>query len=101
MRRHVLGIIGLLLLAGAVYFRLRPLADERWQVWILSAATRLGPVLVILWFAYEDLRRMPGWLLPVVLLTLVVLAIRPKLLLLTVPVLAALAVLRPRFGSSR
>jgi len=97
MRQHVLGILGLILLVGAVYFRYWPMADERWQVWTLSACTRLGPVLVILWFAYDDLQRVPRWLLPVVLIVLIVLAIRPKLLLLAVPVLVALAILRPRF----
>jgi len=98
MRRHLIGILAGALLALGVYFSQWPMADETWQTWTLSACWRLGPALAILWLAYDDARRMPRWLLPVVLLVLAALALRPKLFLLAIPVVVALAILRPRFG---
>jgi hypothetical protein len=101
MRRHAIGIIALLLLVGNVVLRVWPLPDETWQVWMLSACARLGPVLALLWFAFDEVERLPAWVLPLILAVLVALALRPKLFLIAVPVIVALAILRPRFGRKR
>ena len=46
------------------------------------------------WLAYDDLQRLPGWLLLALPLLLVVLVRWPKLLLLLVPLLILCAALR-------
>ena len=68
---------------------------------IEAACWRMGTLLTVLWLAYEELRRLPRWLFGVLLATAVIAAIKPKTLLLAVPIIVGLAILRPRFGRPR
>jgi hypothetical protein len=66
----------------------------------LAFFCRVGAILAVAWFAYDDVQRIPSWLL-LALLGAVVIAVRwPKLFFLLVPALILLAVLR-RFLSPR
>ena len=98
MRRHLIGIIALLSLLGAVASEIKI-----WQPSgvLQSGLYRGGVVAAVAWLAYPDVRRMPGWLWGMLFGILVVVAIRPRAVLLAVPIIIALAILRPRIGRRR
>ena len=100
MRRHLLGIISLVLIAGAVVFWIWPPEDAAARQFE-AACWRLGALTSILWLAYNDVRRLPGWAWFVLLGFVVVVAIKPRMFLVAVPVILALAILRPRLGKPR
>ncbi len=102
-RRHAIGIIALVLLAtGAIV----PFTMEESPATkdLEAACWRIGPLLVAVWLAYEQLKRVPIWLwlaLPVLIL---VVARWPRTLWVVIPLLVAVAILKPRMrprGSSR
>ncbi len=97
MRRHAIGIIALLCLVGAVVFWFYP-PREAWQIQAKAACWRGGTLAALLWLAFDQLQRLPGWLLGLLLTSVAIIAIRPKTALLAVPLLIVLAILRPRFG---
>ncbi len=100
MHRPTVGIIALvLLLSGATLLVWQP-ENATYQVW-LSACLRVGAVMALVWLAHPQLVRMPAWLLFAVFLLLPILAWKPKLLLLAVPIAIVLAFLRPRAGRGR
>ncbi|MHB1035907.1 MAG: hypothetical protein ACYC35_02825 [Pirellulales bacterium] len=100
MHRPTVGIIALvLLLSGATLLVWRP-ESATYQVW-LSACLRVGAVMALVWLAHPQLVRLPAWMLGAVLLLLPILAWKPKLFLLAVPILILLAFLRPRAGRGR
>lgn len=100
MRRHLIGVIALLLAAGAVFFWVWPPAGSASQQFE-AACWRVGALMAVLWLAYDELHRVPAWLWPGLLTLAVVLAIRRQWLLLFIPIIVALAILRPRFGRPR
>ncbi len=57
---------------------------------------RIGIVLAALWLALPELQRVPRVGLAAVLIAAVILALQPRLFLLVLGGLAALALLRPR-----
>jgi hypothetical protein len=94
-RRHVLGAMALLLLAGAVVFWFCP-PERPWAQELQSACTKIGPLLVVFWLAYEQLRRLPVWIWWAMPVLVWVLAFRARWLLVLVPLLIVLAILMPR-----
>jgi hypothetical protein len=100
MHRHLIGILGLVLLLGVLTtWNWEP--EGAWAASVKSACWRLGPLLVMLWFALPELERMPRWLWMPVGAAFVLVALRPRLALVLIPLIALLAVLRPRFGRRR
>ena len=97
MRRHLIGIIALSLLVGAVAFWIWPPRGS-WQGQLEAACWRVGALAAVIWLAYDQVKRMPGWLLGLLLAFLVIVALRPRVALLAIPIIVALAILRPRFG---
>lgn len=95
MRRPMIGIIALVLLTAAVVLAVRPLDWGGHQA-LLAACVRVGAVMTALWLAYPQVSRLPKWIVPTVLIAAIVVAIRPKLIVIAVPLLVALVVLRPR-----
>lgn len=98
MRRTALGVLALTLTTGAVYFYLWPPESQNWRAWLLPACVRMGVLTTALWVAWDDLHRLPRWLLSTVVVALVLVALKPKLFLFIVPLVVALAILQPRFG---
>ncbi len=97
MRRHLIGILGLLLLLGVlVTWNWEP--DSAWGTQIRAGCWRLGPLLIILWLAFPQVERVPAWLWVYIIIVLVLAAWKPKLLLIAIPIIVVLAVLKPRFG---
>jgi hypothetical protein len=94
VRRNILGIsaAALLLAAGAVWLWM-PQAELT-----LAFCWRGGALLAVAWLAYEDVQRLPGWLLLAVPAVLIVVARWPRLIVAIVPLLLVLALLRRMAG---
>lgn len=90
MRRNILGIsaAALLLSAGAVWLWM-PDAELT-----LAFCWRGGALLAVAWLAYNDVQRLPGWLLLAAPAVLIVLARWPRLIVAIIPLLLILAFLR-------
>ena len=90
MQRRILGISAIVLLLGAVAI---------WLWWpdaeaCLACCWRGGALLAAAWLAYDDVQRLPNWLLATVPVLLIVMIRWPRLLLLAIPLLIVAAVLR-------
>jgi hypothetical protein len=84
MRRHVLGIAGILLLVLAA--ALLPFVDGNNQVWP-AACLRMGLVLVVLWMAWPELASLSKWLARAALVVAVVVAAFSKYAWILIPLL--------------
>jgi hypothetical protein len=95
MRRTVLGVLAVVFLAAGGIMYLtgydEGMADQ-WQAIFL----RMGTLAAAIWVAWPELGRMRPWLATLLLGALVVLVYFRRLLVPTLVVLAALAILRPR-----
>ena len=100
MRRHLIGIIALLLLVGGVVFWIWPPRGS-WQGQLEAACWRVGALAAVIWLAYEQVQRMPAWFWVSLPALVVVLAKWPRWFLLAVPIVLALAILKPRVGKGR
>jgi hypothetical protein len=99
MRRHAFGIIAIVLLLAAGYLWIWPLEGSTNALW-QGAFIRIGALMAVIWLAYREVSRLPGWIWGVLPLLLVILAWRPRYFLLALPIVLALALLKPR-GSRR
>jgi hypothetical protein len=95
MRRISIGIIAVLLFVGAVYFHAYPPEGGFWTQ-LESACWRVGTLMAVIWLAYPEVSRLPAWLLGTVPLLGIILALRPRYLLIAVPIVIAMAILKPR-----
>ena len=95
-RRHAIGIIAVVLLAtGAIVPYV--LEESPGTIDLKATCLRIGPLLAVIWLAYEQLKRIPVWLwctLPVIVL-LAATRLRWMIWLL-VPLIVAAAILKPR-----
>ncbi len=92
MQKRILGIAAVVLLIGAAAVWRWPVGPD--PVALLAFCWRTGALVAAAWLAYDDLQRLPGWLLLALPLLLVVLVRWPKLLLLLIPLLILCALLR-------
>jgi hypothetical protein len=102
MRRHATGVIALVLLLLAAWFYVSPPTGPVGQE-LQAAFGRIGVVMVVIWLAYDQLKRVSGWLvwtIPVLATAFVIPPLRRYLLLL-VPLVIVLAILRPRSSPRR
>lgn len=102
MHRPTVGLIALILLAGAAYYRMfPPPPEDSVQVSLEGACVRLGIVMAALWLALPQLSRFPWWIGVAVLLAVIVavLASKPKLFFYALPILAALWMTRRMAGT--
>ena len=89
MQRRILAGSAILLLAAAVVIWLwRPDAGVA-----LACCWRGGAILAAAWLAYDDVQRLPNWLLLALPVLVVVLVRWSRLLLLLIPLLIVWAVL--------
>jgi hypothetical protein len=61
-----------------------------------AAFWRVGAVMAVFWLAYDDLRRLPPWLLGALPFVLFIFAFKPRWFVFILPVLIVLAVVWPR-----
>ena len=97
VRRTIVGILGVALLAIAAILWLSA-TDEQSQLW-MSSCVRLGSVMCLLWLAWPQISRLHPWLILgslAGLVTVLVLARQPRILLMGLVILIVLARLRPR-----
>ena len=99
MHRPTVGLIAFACLATTVWLRFFPLQWEG-NDGLLGATMRIGLVMAALWLALPQLQRWPGWLIQVIGVSAVIIAIRPKVALVAIPVLLAYLFLRPKNKSN-
>jgi hypothetical protein len=92
MRRHILGISALLLLIGAIVFRIWPPVSAGGEG-LHAACTRVGALCAVLWLAYRELERLPAWLGSVIPVAAILVALRPKWAIIAIPMVFALMIL--------
>ncbi len=93
MRRHILGICAIILLAGALFYTIWPPDPSSNHNLLYSACTRVGSLCAVIWLAYPDVSRLPSWIGSVALVAAVFVAIRPRLAIIAVPLVITLMVL--------
>lgn len=101
MQRRILGASAIVCLVGAVVIRLwHPDAEG-----VLAFLWRMGPILAATWLAYDDVQRLPNWLLLMLPVLLIVLVRWSRLLWVVIPLLILWAIVRrvlwPRDGTKR
>jgi hypothetical protein len=97
MQRRILATIAVLSLLAAVTLTLWfPTTDAT-----LAFCWRLGALAAAAWLAYDDVQRLPGWILIALPVLVIVLVRWPRLLWPLIPLLIVLAVLRRVLASSR
>jgi hypothetical protein len=90
MQRRILAVSAILMLLGALVTRLWwPEADGT-----LAFCWRAGAILAAAWLAYDDVQRLPNWVLLTLPVVLIVLVRYSRLLILLVPILIIWAVVR-------
>jgi hypothetical protein len=90
MQRHILAVSALVMLlvaAGAWWWN--PASEG-----VLAFCWRMGAILAAAWLAYDDVQRLPTWLLLTLPIVLIVLVRWPRLLLILLPALIVLVVVR-------
>jgi len=97
VRHHLIGIIALLLLLGALASLIWPLAGS-FGAQLPGACLRVGAVVGAWWLAYNELRRVPAWLWIALLSVAVVVAAKPRVAVFAIPIILVLAILKPRLG---
>lgn len=95
LRRHALGALALLLMAGAAFFHLRP-PENSFEQMCQAACWRMGPITALIWLTYYQLIQLPAWLVAALPILLVVVVLRPKFLLFLMPAILLIFFLRPR-----
>ena len=90
MQRTILGISAILLLVSSAALWLWWPASEG----VLAFCWRMGAVLAAAWLAYDDVQRLPNWLLLIMPVLLILLVRFPRMLLAMIPLLIAWSILR-------
>lgn len=94
MQRRILACSAALLLLGAIVLGVWwPEAEVS-----LSCCWRGGAILAAAWLAYDDIQRLPNWLVLTLPLLLILLIRWPRILWMLIPALIGLAVVRRVLG---
>lgn len=97
MQRTILAVSAFVLLLTAVVLNIWwPQAEV-----VLSCCWRGGAILAAAWLAYDDVQRLPNWLLLTLPIVVIVLVRWSKLALLFIPALIAYGVLRRLFATRK
>jgi hypothetical protein len=96
--RNRLALVTVVLLSGALSLRL--FAGDQ-QAALEFACLRMAIVLGAAWMAYPQLATLPRWLMLATAAVALVAAIKPKALIIGLPILGALWMLRPRHRPPR
>ncbi len=95
MRRHAVGILAIALLLGAAAFLIWPPQESGYQQ-LQAACWRVGALMAVWWLAYDEVMRLPSWILAVIPALALVVAVRPRWFLIALPIVIGLLILRPR-----
>jgi hypothetical protein len=94
-RKMILGLLSAAFLLGAAIFFFWPPVGNAGREWE-AACFRIGPIFAVLWLAYDDIKRIPWWLWVASPVVLFVLFKWKYLVLLLIPIIAVVAILKPR-----
>ena len=94
--RTKIGVIGIVLLAVGGYVRWFPPEGLSNPDVLEAACIRIGSVMAVLWIAYPELIKLPTWISAATMIATPVIAYRPKIALLILPLLFALWILSPK-----
>ena len=97
MRRHAIGILAILLFCGAVAFAIWP-PRGYWQADCQAGCWKAGLFCAVWWLAWPQAAHVPLWIWGSIPLLILVLIMRPKLFLILLPLVIALAIFWPRRG---
>jgi hypothetical protein len=92
MRRHLVGLLAIVLFLGAVAFFIWP-PTGRWENEYHAVCLRVGLFCAIWWLAWPQAARMPRWFWFVVPLLILTAIFRARLLLVIIPALLVIGVL--------
>ena len=102
LRRHLMGVAGLLLLGSGICFWIWPVEGASATFW-QGSSIKSGLVLLATWLAFPQLERLPGWVVTSVVVFALAVAVRPRVVLVLVrvawifvPILFLIWILRPR-----
>lgn len=102
IRRHALGILGLMLLIGGIFFAFGWSAPSSTQS-ASGSMIKIGLVLGALWLAWPQVDRFlaktPAWLLATSLIGIILIVVRPITALIVLPCLALLWLFGPRLAT--
>ncbi|GAB6166093.1 hypothetical protein JCM19992_20930 [Thermostilla marina] len=98
-RRHAIGLLGLILLAGGCWFWFFP-PQGNFQATLEAACWRGGSLAMVVWIGFYEIVRLPTWVLLAAPIVLVIAVYRPRLLLALIPVFLLIAIFRPRRPSA-
>ena len=93
IRRILIAIFTVLLLGAGVVLWFLGLSKEPGYIAYYSICWKVGPVLFMVWLAWDQLIKLPRWAYTTLPLVLIAALINKKLLLVVVPVAAVLAFL--------
>jgi hypothetical protein len=102
IRRHLMGVAGLLLLITGISLSIWPLESANGVFW-QGSSIKSGLTLLAAWLAFPQLQKLPGWILTSIIVFALAVAIRPRFVLaltrlawVFVPILFLIWLLRPR-----
>lgn len=102
IRRHVMGLAGLVLLTTGICLWIWPLESATGAFWH-GSSVKSGLVLLAAWLAFPQLQRLPNWILTSIVVFALAAAIRPRVVIalarvawVFVPILVVIWLLRPR-----
>ncbi|MBW3596462.1 MAG: hypothetical protein KY475_04210 [Planctomycetes bacterium] len=100
MRRTILGILAIISVLGGLLTLLMGPPGETYETYLMLGASglRIGLVLGAFWLAYPQLTRIPWWFVQALLAGTLVIAVKPKVAIIVLPLLIALWIVRPRKG---
>ena len=99
MHRPTLAALAIVLLCAGIYLSLAG-GDDAFARSLNAACWRVGGLLIAIWIAHPQLAGWPAWLYLLLLVAAVMVAIRPRLALILVPLLLVTLWLRPRNKSA-
>jgi hypothetical protein len=99
-RRHLLGVVALLLFATAGWLAWKGPAAQ-FESMVLASSLRIGAVLAVIWLAWPDLAKLSPFFLIACGAAIVVMLRWPQAMVYLLPVLALFWLLRPRHARSR
>ena len=95
MHRPTVGLLAIALLGSGIALLIWPQPWDFYQP-LLAACWRVGSVMAALWLAHPQVSQLPSWFVATLLITGLVVALRPKLIVVAVPMLLAVWAMRPR-----
>ena len=90
-QRNLIGWLGLTTLILGIVTLWFPPSFLTNTTMLAAALLRVGTLFCVIWLAYPDLKRIPKWIWAGLLVSVVVIAVRPRAALVLLPLLGIIA----------